>query len=94
MTDRYYYKRTEEYSKILFRVTTGCFPVPMVHSCVLINLTLQKSNSLTYNPKKAKDYDGPTDDVITFAVNAKNIGMCAMNLCKTLFIIWCSFMRF
>lgn len=75
MTEKYYYKRTEEYSRILFRVVSGCFPVPMVHSCVLINLKSTQSKSLTYSPKNAKNYDGPTDDVITFAVNAKNIGM-------------------
>lgn len=75
MTEDYYYKRTEDYSQILFREITGCFSVPMIHTCVLINLTLKPSDLLTYDPKKAEGYDGPTDDIITFAVNAQNIGM-------------------
>ncbi|XP_026315231.1 glycosyltransferase 25 family member [Hyposmocoma kahamanoa] len=75
MTEDYYYKRTEDYSQILFREITGCFSVPMIHTCVLINLTLKTSDLLTYDPKKAESYDGPTDDIITFAVNAQNIGM-------------------
>lgn len=80
MTEKYYYKRTEDYSQILLRATTGCFPVPMVHTCVLINLKLKESDSLTYSPSKAVGYDGPMDDVITFAVNAKNIGMFLNNI--------------
>lgn len=75
MTEKYYYKRTEDYPQILFRENTGCFSVPMVHTCVLINLKSRKSKFLTYDSKKALGYDGPRDDIITFAVNAKNIGM-------------------
>lgn len=74
MTNQYYYQRTDEYRRILDREEKGCHPVPMVHTCVLINLKLKKSDWLTYDPKKAINYDGPIDDIITFAVNAKNIG--------------------
>lgn len=75
MTDQYYYDRSDEYKPILDREVQGCFPVPMVHSCVLIKLKTEKSDDITYDPKKAMNYDGPNDDIITFAVNAKNIGM-------------------
>lgn len=88
MTEKYYYKRTEDYSQILLRATTGCFSVPMVHTCVLINLKLKKSKSLTYNPNKAVGYDGPTDDIITFAVNAKNVGRFLKNF--TIFYLLCN----
>lgn len=70
MTDDYYYLRTESYKLVLNRENVGCFKVPMVHSSVLINLNREESDFLTYNPLKVKDYDGPTDDIIAFAVSA------------------------
>lgn len=74
MTDDYYYLRTEKYEPILLREEKGCFKVPMIHSAVLIDLRKYFSDSLTYNPEKLSDYDGPTDDIITFAMSANKSG--------------------
>lgn len=70
MTDNFYYLRTEMYKPILFRETVGCFKVPMIHSAVLIDLRKRISDNLTYDPKNLNQYNGPTDDIITFAVSA------------------------
>lgn len=74
MTSDYYYFRTEKYEPILFREETGCFHVPMVHSAVLIDLRKYASDRLTYDPTNLNLYDGPTDDIITFAVGANKSG--------------------
>lgn len=74
MTDDYYYLRTEQYQQILYREDVGCFNVPMVHSAVLINLNMVQSDRLTYNFTNLAHYDGPLDDVITFAIGANNSG--------------------
>lgn len=74
MTDQYYYKRTEEYKPIVHYEKIGCFNVPMVHTAVLISLRHQKSDNLTYDPLNFKNYSGPQDDIIVFALNAKNNG--------------------
>ncbi|VVC96124.1 unnamed protein product, partial [Leptidea sinapis] len=72
MDEYYYYKRTDEYKPILFRKSVGCFDVPMVHSAVLINLKHKSSELLTYVPEKLRNYDGPVDDIIVFAVGAQS----------------------
>lgn len=70
MTNDYYYLRTDRYEPIFYREEKGCFNVPMIHSAVLIDLRRRVSDSLTYDPNNLKAYDGPTDDIITFAVGA------------------------
>ena len=83
MTDEYYYERTENYEKILHQKKNfvGCHSVPMIHSSVLINLRRKDSLHLTYMPEKVAEYDGPFDDIITFAVSADfhDIDMIACN---------------
>ncbi|XP_075991068.1 glycosyltransferase 25 family member [Anticarsia gemmatalis] len=81
MTERYYYKRTDDYQPIQSRETIGCFNVPMVHTAVLIHLRTKVSDQLTYNPKKIRNYDGPQDDIIAFALNAKQNGV-TLNVCN------------
>lgn len=81
MTDDYYYQRTDEYKPVLNRQNVGCFEVPMVHSCVLINLRKTESDFLTYVPDNLKDFKGPNDDIITFAVGANSSGI-SLNLCN------------
>lgn len=82
MTNEYYYERTESYKPILNREQIGCFNVPMVHSCVLINLRLKVTDQLTFVSEKIENYDGPKDDIITFAISANksNIPMHICNL--------------
>ncbi|XP_014225568.1 glycosyltransferase 25 family member [Trichogramma pretiosum] len=70
MTDNYYYKRTDEYEPILNRENPDCHIVPMIHSAVLIDLRREASKLLTYDSKKISNYDGPRDDIITFALQA------------------------
>jgi collagen beta-1,O-galactosyltransferase len=68
------YIRTEEYKPILYRERKGCFAIPMVHSAVLINLRHKDSEVLTFLSSNIPDYDGPEDDIITFALAAKHYG--------------------
>lgn len=70
MTDTFYYKRTEEYNEILYKEKVGTFPVPMVHSAVLVHLNTQESDQLTYSREKVPNYSGPEDDIIVFAMSA------------------------
>lgn len=70
-TKDYYYQRTDDYKSILYREKTGCFTVPMVHSCLLIDLNKVESDLLTYVPENIEGYDGPHDDIIAFAISAQ-----------------------
>ncbi|XP_063244835.1 glycosyltransferase 25 family member-like isoform X2 [Bacillus rossius redtenbacheri] len=70
MTDNFYYQRTDDYKPILSRERVGCFHVPMVHSSVLMDLRMTASDNLTYVGSNIPDYEGPHDDIITFALAA------------------------
>ncbi|XP_014661616.1 PREDICTED: procollagen galactosyltransferase 2-like [Priapulus caudatus] len=76
-----YYKRTEEYLPTLQRERLGCFHVPMIHSTFLIDLRQRKSDSLTFNPNKLKDYKHAVDDIIIFAQSARDAGI-PMYICN------------
>lgn len=84
MTEDYYYLRTDDYKPILKRERKGCFQVPMIHSAVLINLRRVESDKLTFNASKIDDYNGPTDDIITFALSANSSGEC---VCEVVSVI-------
>lgn len=84
MTDDYYYLRTDDYKLVLNKEKKGCFNVPMIHSCVLIDLRKKESDLLTYNPSKVDNYDGPHDDIITFAL-AANKSSVPLHLCNDYF---------
>ncbi|XP_049818713.1 glycosyltransferase 25 family member [Aethina tumida] len=81
MTEDYYYLRTDQYKPVVYRKTQGCFNVPMVHSCVLIDLRRQESDYLTYRPDNLKDFEGPTDDIITFAIGANSSNI-SLHICN------------
>lgn len=76
MSSDYYYKRTDEYKKIRNYEMVGEYPVPMVHSAVLIDLKRISSDVLTFNKTRLnsyhdrKTYNGPIDDIIIFAISA------------------------
>lgn len=72
MSKDYYYERTDEYSTILEREKVGAFPVPMVHSAILIDLNHEESDQLTFERDKISNYDGPLDDIIIFAISAQS----------------------
>lgn len=75
MNEKLYYRRTPEYLPIVEREQTGSFEVPMVHTSTLIDLRLRAASSLTFNPKKLPKYEGPVDDIITFATSARRAGI-------------------
>jgi len=70
MSDSFYYERTEDYRKILDFKMVGCFEVPMVHTCLLVNLKHTESDLLTFLPENIPSYPGPRDDIIVFALSA------------------------
>jgi len=70
MSETFYYKRTDDYKKILHRKQIGCFQVPMIHTAVLINMRMTESDILTYLPDNVDNYPGPQDDIIVFALSA------------------------
>lgn len=81
MDEKGYYLRTDDYLPILKRTQTGTFSVPMVHSCVFLDLRKSSSRALTFDPaevdfllKNTKTGDLtstiPFDDIIAFAKSA------------------------
>lgn len=74
MTERFYYQRTDEYKQILDSEKVGTFPVPMVHSAILIDLNDEASDQLTYDIDSLAEYSGPVDDIIVFAMSANYSG--------------------
>lgn len=64
--DGYYYTRTEEYKEILEFKKTGCFPVPLIHTAVLIDI--RNKNQAGYS--RLND-SIPEDDIILLAMNAQ-----------------------
>ncbi|KAF0298870.1 Glycosyltransferase 25 family member [Amphibalanus amphitrite] len=82
MDDSFYYRRTERYSDIYEREEKGCFDVPMIHSCVLVDLREHLTKSLTFVKEKLQSPVGPNlDDIITFAISAQQT-LLAMHVCN------------
>ena len=72
MSDSFYYQRTDRYNVIYDRKEKDCFGVPMIHSCVLLDLRNKLSKSLTFVKSKLTTPIGPdVDDIITFALSAQ-----------------------
>jgi len=82
MTD-FYYKRTESYKKILHRKTIGCFQVPMIHSCVLMDLRHKSLPGFKEPVTSNASLPVPEDDIIRFAINARDLGI-PMEICNDL----------
>uniref|UniRef100_A0A182SEL8 Glycosyltransferase 25 family member n=1 Tax=Anopheles maculatus TaxID=74869 RepID=A0A182SEL8_9DIPT len=85
MTSDYYYQRTDDYKKILNYDQVGQWPVPMVHTAVLVSLNIAQTRQLTFERKNlpAGRYDGPVDDIIIFAMSANYSGI-SMHVCNEL----------
>lgn len=82
MSEEYWYVRTDEYMNILDRKEKGCFVVPMVHSCVLVNLKVTETDMLTFDPDLVAHHDDlPLDDIISFAISAKEADL-EMTICN------------
>jgi collagen beta-1,O-galactosyltransferase len=80
VTEHFFYKRSDNYFDIRNRDDIGIFPVPMVHSTMLIDLRKRESALLTFKPNPG--YKEEYDDIIIFAFNAKwhKIQMWILNL--------------
>ncbi|XP_017043782.1 glycosyltransferase 25 family member [Drosophila ficusphila] len=84
MTEDYYYRRTDEYKEIYHVKKQGSFPVPMIHTAVLVNINHKATRNLTFDKNKLVElqtsrgqeplYDGPVDDIIVFAISANSSG--------------------
>lgn len=74
----YYYIRTDNYKDILDSKITGCFPVALIHSAVLMNV--RKGNLPNFQPVNDTI---PEDDIIRFAISAQTKGL-TMEICNDL----------
>lgn len=91
MTEDYYYRRTDEYKEIYHVKKQGSFPVPMVHTAVLVNMNHRAVRNLTFDRNKLVElqksrqqeplYDGPADDIIVFAISANSSGI-PLHICN------------
>jgi len=76
--ENYYYVRTEEYKEILEYKKTGCFPVPLINSAVLMDI--RRRDIVTF---ERFNETIPEDDMILFAENARRLNM-TMEICNDL----------
>uniref|UniRef100_A0A8C6Q590 Cerebral endothelial cell adhesion molecule n=1 Tax=Nothobranchius furzeri TaxID=105023 RepID=A0A8C6Q590_NOTFU len=70
ITPQGYYRRTAEYFPTRYRHRVGCFPVPMVHSTLLLDLRKEGMKKLAFYPPH-EDYSWPYDDIIVFAFSCR-----------------------
>ncbi|CAM4595492.1 unnamed protein product [Leuciscus chuanchicus] len=75
-----YYKRTPHYVPIRNWKRTGCHPVPMIHSTMLIDLRRSASAALAFYPLHHY-YLWALDDIMAFAFSARQAGV-QMFLCN------------
>ncbi|XP_056122676.1 procollagen galactosyltransferase 2 [Rhinichthys klamathensis goyatoka] len=80
MTSQGYYRRTPHYVPIRNWKRTGCHPVPMIHSTMLIDLRRSASAALAFYPLHHY-YLWALDDVMAFAFSARQAGV-QMFLCN------------
>uniref|UniRef100_A0A673JL50 Procollagen galactosyltransferase 2-like n=1 Tax=Sinocyclocheilus rhinocerous TaxID=307959 RepID=A0A673JL50_9TELE len=73
MTSQGYYKRTPHYVPIRNWKRTGCHPVPMIHSTMLIDLRRSASAALAFYPVHHY-YLWALDDIMAFAFSARQAG--------------------
>ena len=74
-SESYYPQRNKEYQLIVDRKKQGCHAVSVVHSSFLINLNTNYSKNLSFDPSKIKNYNGPINDIIAFAISAAISGI-------------------
>ncbi|KAM3910974.1 inactive glycosyltransferase 25 family member 3 [Leptodactylus fuscus] len=74
ITPQGFYRRTPDYYPTRNRQRIGCFPVPMVHSTILIDLHKEESNKLAFFPPHP-NYTWTFDDVIVFAYSCLASGV-------------------
>ncbi|KAF4116815.1 procollagen galactosyltransferase 2 [Onychostoma macrolepis] len=74
MTSQGYYKRTPHYVPIRNWTRTGCHPVPMILSTMLIDLRRSASAALAFYPVHHY-YLWALDDIMAFAFSARQAGV-------------------
>ncbi|XP_077308782.1 procollagen galactosyltransferase 2 [Lithobates pipiens] len=80
MTPQGYYRRTPEYALLREWRKTGCYPVPMIHSTMLIDLRKEASRNLQFYPPHP-DFTWSFDDIIIFAFSCRQAGI-QMYICN------------
>uniref|UniRef100_A0A3B3WZA0 Glycosyl transferase family 25 domain-containing protein n=1 Tax=Poecilia mexicana TaxID=48701 RepID=A0A3B3WZA0_9TELE len=70
ITPQGYYRRTAEYFPTRYRHRHGCYPVPMVHSTLLLDLRKEGMKKLAFYPPH-EDYSWPYDDIIVFSFSCR-----------------------
>ncbi|KAG7477300.1 hypothetical protein MATL_G00092830 [Megalops atlanticus] len=80
ITPQGYYRRTAEYFPTKHRHRRGCYPVPMVHSTMLLDLRKEGTKKLAFHPPHP-DYSWPFDDIIVFAFSCR-VSEVQMYLCN------------
>lgn len=75
-----YYRRTAEYFPTRHRHRLGCFPMPMVHSTMLLDLRKEGMKRLAFFPPH-EDYSWPYDDIIVFAFSCRSAGSFGARYC-------------
>ncbi|KAM8930191.1 procollagen galactosyltransferase 2 [Pelodytes ibericus] len=80
ITPQGYYKRTPDYVLIREWKRIGCFPVPMIHSTILIDLRKEASSKLQFYPPD-EDFTWTFDDIIVFAFSTRQAGI-QMYICN------------
>lgn len=70
-----YYERSEDYLDIVSGHILGAFPVPMVHSAVLITVNHRIMQGIQFSPAPSNLPARNPDDIIQFAISARNAGV-------------------
>ncbi len=73
VTEDKYYARSDDYIDLIDRKKTGVFSVPLVHSCVLVDMRRRAAQSLSFDPATLGE-KMPYDDIIALAVSANKTG--------------------
>lgn len=75
-SEDFWYERSDDYEDIQKRKVNGCFQVPVVHSCVLINLNCNENiRKITFNSDELNDPAVPYDDIVSFGVSVQRAGL-------------------
>ena len=95
-TSQGYYMRSDEYLPIRNREKKGTFPVVLIHSAMLIDLTNSQSRSLKFYPP-SKNYPYRVDDFVVQLYNALMAGLYMVVMRRTMLVLvvevwwwWCS----
>lgn len=75
MSNDYSFETSVLFTEIFARKIKGCFEVPIVNWCFLINMRAKSINEITFDPMDARFIDLPIDDIVTFGTSVKRAGL-------------------